>query len=49
MTYKDQEEYNLQFSTLKINKLILLKNKRRIAILDLTKEIIKKENLKTTS
>jgi hypothetical protein len=49
MIYKDQEVYNLQFSTLKINKLILLKNKRRIAILDLTKEIIKKENLKTTS
>ncbi len=47
MTYKDQEEYNLQFSTLRINKLILLKNKRRIAILDRTKEIIKKENLKT--
>lgn len=49
MTYKDQEEFNLQFNTLKISKQILLKNKRPIAISDQMKEIIKKENLKITS
>ena len=49
MIYKDQEEFNLQFNTLKISKQILLKNKRPIAISDPTKEIIKKENLKITS